>query len=196
MIGNTQNDGSLFAVGLTDLPAYLAATFDGVVTADQMRALYPSLSDTFIIPEIIKDFEFLCPAELWAGAAVGAGVSNIYRYTYGAVFADLQLFPNAGAWHSSELFEIFGTFNRSTATDPEAELSQTMQTLVGNFVKNPADAPAPNWPKFVPGNMTINVAELAYNGNVEASDVVQAVQSSSLDGPCDDFWNFFLDVRV
>ncbi|KAJ6604171.1 Carboxylesterase [Mycena vulgaris] len=196
MIGNTENDGSLFAVGLTDLSAYLAATFGGLVTVDQMHALYPGLNDTSTIAEIVKAIEFLCPAELWSGAAVGAGISNVYRYSYGPVFADLQLFPNAGAWHASELPEIFGTFNHSTATAPEATLSNTMQTLIANFVKNPAEAPAPNWPKYVPGNTTTTLAKLAYDGNVEASNVVQAVGSNSLDFACDAFWDFFLDVRV
>ncbi|KAJ7139655.1 Alpha/Beta hydrolase protein [Mycena epipterygia] len=185
IIGNTQNDGSLFSVGLTDLSAYLTSTFDGLVTADQVRPLYPGLNDSLIISEVIKDFLFLClpsdsPAELWSGAAVGAGISSIYRYEYGPVFADLQFFPGAGAWHTSELPEIFGTFNRSTATAPEVTLSQTMQTLVANFVKDPTVSPAPNWPQYVPGNSTTTLAKLAYNGNFLASNVVQTAESDSI----------------
>jgi hypothetical protein len=61
------------------------------------------------------------PTELWSAALTGAGVSSVFRYSYGthhalidtnslelittapgAVFADLQKFPGAGAWHSSE----------------------------------------------------------------------------------------------
>ncbi|KAJ6476185.1 para-nitrobenzyl esterase, partial [Mycena sanguinolenta] len=195
IIGNTQNDGSVFAVGLTDLSAFLTATFNGLVTADEVRPLYPAgLNDTQIISEVTKDVLFLCPAELWSGAAVGAGDSNVFRYTYGPVFADLQLFPGAGAWHTSELPEIFGTFNVTTATTAEATLSHTMQTLVANFVKDPMVAPAPNWPKYVPGNLTRTLAKLAYNGNVEARNVVQAVESDSVDLPCEALWNNFLDI--
>ncbi|KAJ7124805.1 Carboxylesterase [Mycena crocata] len=196
IIGNTQNDGSLFALGLTDLSAFLTTTFGGLVTPAQVRPLYPGLNDSLIISEIIKDFLFLCPAELWSGAAVGAGIANIYRYTYGAVFQDLQLFPNAGSWHSSELQEIFGTFNASTATASEVTLSHTMQTLIANFVKNPTQSPAPDWPRYVPGNRTATLAKLAYQGNVGVNNVVQAVESDSLDGPCDVLWNRFLDVRT
>jgi len=195
IIGNMQNDGSVFAVGLTDLSAFLTATFDGLVTADEVRPLYPGLNDSQIISEVIKDAVFLCPAELWSGAAVGAGVTNVFRYTYGAVFADLQLFPDAGAWHSSELPEIFGTFIPATATAAEVTLSHTMQTAVANFIRNPSTAPAPNWPKYVPGSLTTTLAELAYNGNVDANDVVQAVESDSIDLPCDVLWNKFLDIR-
>ncbi|KAJ7693570.1 Alpha/Beta hydrolase protein [Mycena rosella] len=196
MVGNTENDGSLFAVGLTNLSAYLDATFGGLVTVDEMHALYPGLNDTLTISEIVKDTEFLCPAELWSGAAVGAGIPNVYRYTYGPVFADLQEFPGALAWHSSELPEIFGTYNRSTASAAEVTLSHTMQTLVANFVKNPTEPPAPNWPRYVPGNATTTLAKLAYNGNVLTRNVVRPAQSDSLDGPCEAFWDFFLDARV
>ncbi|KAJ7139650.1 Alpha/Beta hydrolase protein [Mycena epipterygia] len=195
IIGNMQNDGSVFAVGLTNLSAFLLATFDGLVLPAEVRPLYPGLNDSLIISEIIKDAEFLCPAQLWSAATVGAGIRSVYRYTYGAVFADLQLFPGAGAWHSSELPEIFGTFNRSTATAPEATLSNTMQTLVANFVKNPATAPAPDWPEYVPGSITTTLAKLAYNGNVLASNVVQPVESDSIDGPCA-LWDQFLDLRI
>ncbi|KAJ7235088.1 Alpha/Beta hydrolase protein [Mycena haematopus] len=195
MIGNTLNDGSLFALNQNNLAAYLSATFGTLVTAKQVRALYPSgLSDNAVISELIKDYEFLCPADLWGAAATGAGTADVYRYSYGAVFADLQLFTNAGAWHSSELFEIFGTYP-SDATAAEKTLSLTMQTIVGNFARNSAAAPAPNWPRYVPGNTTSTLAQLAYNSNVNLSNVVQTVVSNSLDSPCT-LWNQFLDVRV
>ncbi|KAJ7742573.1 Alpha/Beta hydrolase protein, partial [Mycena metata] len=151
IIGNMQNDGSVFALGLTDLDAFLLEDTGGLVTAAEVRPLYPGLNDSLIISEIIKDVAFLCPAQLWSAAAVGAGVPNVFRYTYGAVFADLQLFPGAGAWHSSELPEIFGTFDAATATAPEVTLSGTMQGLVASFVKNPTVSPAAHWPKYLPG---------------------------------------------
>ena len=61
------------------------------------------------------------PASLWSDASVSSGFRSVYRYTYGmfipsasegkaidapihlgAVFADLQPYPNLGAWHGSE----------------------------------------------------------------------------------------------
>ncbi|KAJ7271070.1 Carboxylesterase [Mycena rebaudengoi] len=191
IIGNMADDGSLSALGMMNLPQLLSTLFGGQVTADQVRPLYPGLNDSMIISEIFTGRAFQCPAQLWSNAAVGAGVSNVFRYTYGAVFADLQKFPGAGAWHSSEIPEIFGTFNAISATAPEVTLSQTMQTIVGNFVKNPI-SPAPNWPRYVQGSGT-NFAKLAYDGNVQLSDVVQAAQSDSIDGPCNAFLNKFLD---
>ncbi|KAF7324610.1 Carboxylic ester hydrolase [Mycena kentingensis (nom. inval.)] len=195
LIGNMQDDGTLFTIGQTNLAAYLQTTFGGVVTAAQVRPLYPGLNDTQIIWAVARDFTFLCPSHLWASAAVGAGISNVFRYSYGAVWADLQKFPNAGAWHSSELFSVFGTYNRSTATAAEATLSSTIQTAIANFIKDPTVAPAPNWPKYLAGSSTNTLAKLAYSGNVLTSNVVQAVGSTSLDGPCS-LWDQFLDVRA
>ncbi|KAJ7167063.1 Carboxylesterase [Mycena filopes] len=196
MIGHTQDDGSLFALNQNNLATYLATNFGSLVTPAQVRALYPSgLSDNLVISEVVKDFLFLCPAELWGAAAVGAGQANVYRYAYGAVFPNMQSFPNAGAWHSSDLFEIFGTYNRTGATAAEATLASTMETVYGNFIKDPTSPPAPNWPRYVPGTSTNTLAKLAYSGNVALSNVVQAAGSNSLDGPCDTLWNKFLDVR-
>ncbi|KAJ7785819.1 Alpha/Beta hydrolase protein [Mycena metata] len=185
----------LHAVGLTDLNAFLRTTGGGLITAAEIRPLYPGLNDTVIIQEIIKDVEFLCPAQLWTAAAVGAGVTNVRCPYVGPVFADLQIIPGFGAWHSSELPEIFGTFNPATATAAEVTLSHTMQTIVANFVKNPTVAPAANWAKYIPGPLTATLAKLAYNGNVAPSNVVQAVQSDSIDGPCA-FWDTILDPVV
>jgi hypothetical protein len=76
------------------------------------------------------------------------------------------------------VFEIFGTYNRTGATHAEATLSHTMQTIYGNFIRDPTSSPAPNWPRYVPGNTTRTLAKLAFNGNVELGNVVQAVRSS------------------
>ncbi|KAJ7694530.1 hypothetical protein B0H17DRAFT_1131841 [Mycena rosella] len=111
----------------------------------------------------------------------------------GAVFADLQKFPGAGAWHSSELGPLFGTFNRSTATPAEVTWSSTFQTAIANFVKDPDTSPALHWPKYVPGPPAQTFAKLAYNGNVDPDNFVDPVPSDSLDGPCNALWNQLLE---
>jgi hypothetical protein len=75
--------------------------------------------------------------------------------------------------------ELFGTFNASTATPNEVTLSNTFQTAIANFVKNPSQSPALNWPEYIPGNNTQTLARLAYNGNVDTGNFVQAVTSDS-----------------
>ncbi|KAF9049446.1 Alpha/Beta hydrolase protein [Rhodocollybia butyracea] len=213
LVGNTQNDGTLFTVGQSNLSAFLDS-FDlgGIISPDTVRALYPGQNDTNVIADAYRDIVFLCPASLWTQAFVQSGISSVFRYEYGqlsyafctyssyitinlpigAVFPDLQVFPNAGAFHASDLQEVFGTYNASTATANEITLSKTYQTAIANFIKNPDQSPAPNWPKYLPGNNTKTLARLAYNGNVDTGNFVQAEKSNSQDSPCTELWNIFL----
>lgn len=59
VIGNTQDDGTIVAVGLTDLSAFLDSFFAGLVTADEVRPLYPGLNDSSIISAVSRDELFL-----------------------------------------------------------------------------------------------------------------------------------------
>jgi hypothetical protein len=78
---------------------------------------------------------------------------------------------------------LFGTFNGSTATSAEVELSQSLQTAFANFVKNPNSSPAPNWLPYEPelsGNaFSYTLAKIAYQGNVDFGNFVQPVQPDS-----------------
>ncbi|TDL20063.1 alpha/beta-hydrolase [Rickenella mellea] len=196
LLGNMQDDGDFFTLGQTNLTAFLQTFAGGAVPVAIVRALYPGLSDdSRIIAEVFKDVAFLCPAGLWSNALVGSGISSVFRYTYGAVFPDLQVFPNAGAWHGTELLELFGTYNRSTVTPAEVTLSQTWQTAFANFIKNPNADPSPEWVKYVPGNTTKTLARIAYNGNVDTNNFVELAESDSIDGPCAAVWNKLLDFR-
>ncbi|KAJ7190399.1 Alpha/Beta hydrolase protein [Mycena pura] len=199
MLWNVENEGSfnVFVIGETNLTAVVEAEFPGTaVTPDLVRSLYPGQNDSSVIASAFRDIVVRCPDELWSAAVTGAGVGNVFRYTYGAVFADLQIFPGAGAWHSSEIGPLFGTFNRSTATPAEATWSATFQTAIANFVKNPEVPPAVKWPRYVTGPLAKTFAKLAYNGNVEPGNFVDPVASGSLDGPCDALWNKFLDFTA
>ncbi|KAK7436644.1 hypothetical protein VKT23_019051 [Stygiomarasmius scandens] len=167
-IGNTQDDGTLFTIGQTNLTEFLG------------NGIAPGVSPDLVIPAALRDAAFTCPASLWASGYVQSGISSVFRYEYGAVFPDLQVFPNAGAWHTTELQELFGTFNAITATPNEVTLSSTFQTVVANFIKNPDASPAPNWEKYVPGSNTQTLAKLAYQGNVQVNNVVMPVQSDSV----------------
>ena len=80
------------------------------------------------------------------------------------------------------MIELFGTYNTSTATASERELSATFQTAIANFVKDPTRAPAAHWRAYSPTNRTSTLAKLAYNGNVALDNVVQDVPSESLVG--------------
>jgi hypothetical protein len=78
---------------------------------------------------------------------------------------------------------LFGTFNRSTATDAEAELSHTFQTAFANFVKDPTNPPVPDWPPYEPelsgDTVAPTLAKIAYDGNVYLDDFIELVQPNS-----------------
>jgi hypothetical protein len=80
---------------------------------------------------------------------------------------------------------LFGTFNKSTATAAEVELSQNFQTAFANFVKDPVNTPpAPNWPRYQPGLLGSAVAptlaRIAYYGNVQLDNFVEPVEPISV----------------
>ncbi|KAH9971638.1 Alpha/Beta hydrolase protein [Russula compacta] len=193
LLGSMQDDGIVFALPEPqNLSVFVAEQFGSSVTPDVVRGLYPGLNDSEVISAVERDTLFRCPSKLWADAFVSIGVKNVYRYTYGAVFTDLQFPPVVGAWHGSELPNLFGTYNRSTATAAEVELSHSFQTAFANFAKDPASSPAPNWPSYNPGLPTL--AKIAYHGNVDFYNFVEPVPSNSTDGPCS-VWDQFLDYR-
>jgi hypothetical protein len=86
--------------------------------------------------------------------------------------------------------EIFGTFNITTATPSEVELSSTLQTVVTSFAKNPFVSPAPGWPEYNPDATTL--ANLAFNGNVSPNNVVKLTSPAQLDQACTAFWDQLL----
>ena len=80
---------------------------------------------------------------------------------------------------------VFGTYNTTTASPAEVELSQSFQTALADFAKNPVDiSPAPNWPQYEPGFLGIarnpTLAKLAYDGNVDLDDFIKLVQPISI----------------
>ncbi|KAF9261768.1 alpha/beta-hydrolase [Marasmius fiardii PR-910] len=179
MVENTQNDSSLFVLGQTDLAQFLQT---GLPSADQIRSLYPGRTDIQVIGELSTDLIVRCPVSLWAATERQSGVRDVYRYSYGSVFPDTQLFPNAGAWHSSELELIFGTFTRTTSGNNKVILLRSLQTAIANFVKDPSQLPARDWSQYDPNRKTL--AELAFNGNVDFDNFVNPVTSATEDGTC------------
>jgi len=200
-----EDDGSVLVLDTpNNLSAFLAEQFgpgplESLISPSLVRALYPELSDPQIMAAVMREILFRCPVKLWSDSFVSSGLKSVYRYTYGAVFPDLQPIPSRGAWHGSELPILFGTYNRSTATAAEIELSKSLQRAFANFVKNPVNTPpAPIWAAYEPGFVGIasvpTLAEIAYQGNVGFDDFIEPAQPISKDGPCI-VWDAFLDFR-
>ncbi|EUC29477.1 hypothetical protein COCCADRAFT_40129 [Bipolaris zeicola 26-R-13] len=64
-----------------------------------------------------------------------------YRYLYSGVFPSVSIFNDAGAYHTSEIPQVFGTWERSNrfgnATEQQIKLSSFMQKTWADFAKDP-----------------------------------------------------------
>lgn len=137
LIGTNYNDGSLFAL------QYPSSVFSSYLP------YYPSPeypTDLAKVGAIITDLSFQCPAAAIANLTAARGQPT-WRYVYNASFANTQpLGGNYGAFHSSEIPEVFGTYNRNGASNTQGYLSFTMNTAWANFAKSPTRRPLNGWP--------------------------------------------------
>lgn len=87
-------------------------------------------------------FLFQCPARFVAEESKNS-VAAIpsWRYYFNAEFPNNQPLPNLGAYHSSEIPEVFGTYNRTGATPRQKEISDAMMKAWADFAKSPMDGP-------------------------------------------------------
>jgi len=148
-LGTNSEEGRVFAVGQTNVSAYL--------TANGLSALAPYIIASYPTPQtptqayeqisdIITDVVFQCPAMTLANTAVANGYTDVWRYYYNASFPNVMPFPDAGVFHSSEIPEVFGTYNRTGASAQQIALSAYMQSAWADFAKNPSQGPG--WPKW------------------------------------------------
>lgn len=72
-----------------------------------------------------------------------------YRYRYDASFPTTSIFANSGAYHTSEIPEVFGTYPVSNqfgaVTTQQIDLSAFIQKTWAGFAKNPAGGVG--WPR-------------------------------------------------
>jgi hypothetical protein len=59
IIGSMENDGSVFAFGLTNLTAFLEVEVPGIdIPPDFVRSLYPGQNDSLVISDSIRELVF------------------------------------------------------------------------------------------------------------------------------------------
>ncbi|BFZ58808.1 hypothetical protein PYCC9005_005873 [Savitreella phatthalungensis] len=124
----------------------------------------------------ITTFSFTCPA---ARVAISRSVYGVptWQYRYFGVWPSLSPNASLGAYHSSELAMVFGTYNISTSAAPLANqtaLSSTMRAAWARFAADPQQGlsrPPFNWPTYnATGNTLIqlgynNAAQVSYNNS-------------------------------
>ncbi|KAF1931340.1 alpha/beta-hydrolase [Didymella exigua CBS 183.55] len=149
LTGSNSQEGRVFAVGQTNLTAFLRTTFSTAsVLIPAIAAAYPIGSPGITngydaISAVITDLTFQCPAALWANATASIGIPT-WRYYFNASFANTQAYPELGAYHASEIPLVFRTYPKSNTTTQEFALSSFMQGAWARFAKNPLGGPGWN----------------------------------------------------
>ncbi|KAF2674085.1 alpha/beta-hydrolase, partial [Microthyrium microscopicum] len=148
IIGTNKNEGSAFAhIGLatpnTTLEQFLGAFVPGgkpvaEFVLNEVKPLYPWTryrSDVALAGAIFTDLGFTCGTNFLATSLRDNGYT-VYRYFYTAAFPSQAKFENAGAYHSSEVDAILGTYMPTIhAMD---RVSNVIQSIWSGFAKNPS----------------------------------------------------------
>lgn len=97
----------------------------------------------------MTDLIFTCSTSTLSSFLALNGYTT-YRYRYDASFPSASIFANSGAYHTSEIPEVFGTYPISnqfgTVTTQQIDLSAFMQKTWAGFAKNPSGGVG--WPKI------------------------------------------------
>jgi carboxylesterase type B len=149
MIGSNARDAwPLVSAGLNNTEAYLRASFPSFTEGqrEELLSAYPISASSGIrspseqIAVIATEYGFQCPSKLIADATSDIGVPA-WRYYFNASFPNTQIFPGSGAYHSSEIGLVFGTYRQPGATAFQGEMSRFMQKAWADFAKDPATGP-------------------------------------------------------
>ncbi|KAI5846793.1 carboxylesterase family protein [Tricharina praecox] len=126
----------------------------------------------------ITALAFTCPAARSASHRASYVPTWQYRY-HGSFPTGNPNFPDPGAFHGSELAQVFGTYNRTSATQAQRESSEYIQGAWATFAKNPTSGlTALGWPTYKRGENTL--VRLAYD-NVPGATFVDP---ATYEGPC------------
>ncbi|KUJ11453.1 alpha/beta-hydrolase [Mollisia scopiformis] len=155
LIGTNSNEGTPF---VTELDPSNGATVVEIVyevtglnislLVDALTSIYGSgIIDTVNVfaSQVITDLVFTCPTASLFTLAANNGY-DVWRYYYNADIPNEQKFTNAGAWHSSEIPQVWGTYSTVGATTAQIQLSSYMQGVWSGFAKNPSAGPG--WTRY------------------------------------------------
>lgn len=168
LIGSTGDDASFFthlklqaASAAADLP--LNTTLEKLLGVDKKTA--EILSEAYkiggpfaeganttegIISRIATDFTFRCSSAFVANLTATALDVPVWQYAFKAIVPTntWEEWPFLGAYHSSELAVLFGTYAKNDTSAIQDALSRSMQKQFGDFIKDPNNGPGwDQWPK-------------------------------------------------
>jgi len=149
--GTNAQEGRVFMIGQNNVTAFLQATFLGAAAPliPSIKSAYPIGNDSLLtndydaVSQIFTEVAFQCPQALWANATASIGIPT-WRYYFNASFANTQALPGLGAYHSSEIPLVFGTYPLANTTTQEYALAQFLRSAWARFAKNPRAGPGWN----------------------------------------------------
>jgi len=169
LLGSNREEWSVFddPNSQIDDAAYAAAIhqrFDqfGAGVADQVLSLYPATAystPAYALIAVDSDFNMTCEVRNAARAAAAADHQPVWRYFYTHAFENDPSLAVYGAFHTAELFFVFGNFNDGLQpgggivyTPSPADLTFS-QALMGYWTRfagagNPNGAGATPWPAY------------------------------------------------
>ncbi|KAI8941599.1 hypothetical protein NX059_002814 [Plenodomus lindquistii] len=129
--------------------------------------------------DLINLQSFHCPAvkttqDRYAGGAL------TFRYLYDGNFSNIAPLWWAGAYHSSELPMVFGTYDivRGEGTTFQKEVSEKMQDYWLAFAEDPVGGlPALGWEVYKPGGKAVLIGH--------GHEAVRLIEQDVLEAPCD-----------
>jgi para-nitrobenzyl esterase len=157
MVGSNADEGTLFLLDAEWLPRSTPEVYIGIVEqvfgdrADEVLEMYPALPGQIReqLNRLITDYVMLTPSRM-AARAVSQELPDVYYYYFSKPPSSI-LGDWLGAFHSAEIFYIFGNLmGRSAWTPADRQLSRAMQSYWINFAEsgNPNGDGNPEWPRY------------------------------------------------
>lgn len=146
LIGSNADEGGNFVYGQSNVQSFLSKLLpeSSAKLMGTLLGTYPS--DGGLGPvnrqlaAVLGDFNFGCPTKVVAEESASVGIPT-WRYYFDASFPNTDIYPGSGAYHSSEISMVYGTYPRAGATPYQAEVSRAMQKAWADFAKDPAQGP-------------------------------------------------------
>ncbi|KAI1057135.1 hypothetical protein LB507_001639 [Fusarium sp. FIESC RH6] len=147
MLGSTADEARLEDFMNVTIEQALSAWLPNVTTkqADLLKMYYPiggpGITNEFDqVVRIATELGMQCPIRYTAEDFHSTGI-NTWRFMYNASFPNTEIFNGSGAYHSSEIPTLFGTYPEEGSTEFQGKLSRAMQRAWGQFIRDPQSGP-------------------------------------------------------